>query len=288
MSHELESQPGAAPQRATRAGTRTGSTLPPTAVQIKARLAGQSPQERGREKAELALGWLALFHKSSPGIIRQVVGVASSGYSAKLVRSGLAKDITAPTIRSGKAVMLTADGLNIAEKLYPEHLGQYNVDPSSVSHSTLKHDLAVQLGMIALIDRLNVRSILPERLIPGHVQGEKRPDALFWLEDTSDDLPLAFELELTGKKPGRERDMALAAVVRALREDRYEMVIYMTDSQAIIDAYRKVLAETIPLWTKNRRSGKWELTGATIRATEDVLSRIEWICRPRLLDALNG
>lgn len=260
----------------------------PTAEYIKARLAGQSPRQRGREKQQLALEWLILFHKATPGIIRQVVGATASGYAAKLVRAGLAKYSTAPTLRSGKVIMLTADGIYLAERLQPDHMGKYNLDASSLSHATLKHDLAVQLGILAIMDRLVVKSVLPERLIPSTVPGDKRPDAVFWLDDPTVELPLALEMELTGKKPGRERDMALAAVVNALIEDRYEMVVYMTDSQAIIDAYLAVLMESIPLWVKNRRSGKWELTGETVTATEDVLARIEWICRPRLLDALNA
>jgi len=256
---------------------------------IRAALNGQSPRQRGRDKRVVAAGWTFLFHATTSGIVKQLLKLNKGGYAARLIEQGVLKRVSAPCLRSGKIYMLTPDGISLAEKVYPDFLGTYNTDPSSIHYSRLKHDLAAQLAVLGLMSRFDVSAVIPERLLGAQdVPGGKRPDVVLLLDDEEDYGSIWLEMELNAKKIGRERDMALIAVVNAAKADESRLIVYVTDSPAIEEAYRSALSEAIPVWKRGKRSTRWELTGETVTASEEVLERIEFVCRPNLLDPLNA
>ncbi|MFO1398117.1 MAG: hypothetical protein U1F48_13735 [Burkholderiales bacterium] len=249
---------------------------------IRSSLGDCLPAERGHEKRDAALRWLFLFHKSTPGLIRQVVGVQAAGYAAQLGRRNLTKTYLTDSVRGARVVMLTDLGLSVAEGMFPEHIGTYDTRWTSVRQQFLVHDLMAQKELLHVMDKHPVHRFLPERLAGrGDRSAGKRPDIQIWFPDGH--LPFNLEIERTSKNIGYELDRALYASARAVHRNEVAGVIYVFINDPVAELYKRTLTAPLPLWKKDEASAKWALTGKSWQVPAEIQERFQWIVRPELL-----
>jgi hypothetical protein len=249
---------------------------------IRSSLGDRSPPERGREKREAALRWLFLFHKSTPGLIRQVVGIEADGYASQLGRRNLTRTYLTDSVRGGRVVMLTDLGLSVAEGMFPEHIGTYDTRWTSVRQQFLVHDLMAQKELLHVMDKHPVHRFLPERLAgQGDRLAGKRPDIQVWFLDGQ--LPFNLEIERTTKSMGYELDRALYASARAVHRNEVAGVIYVFVNESVAELYKRTLKAPLRLWKKDDASAKWVHTGKYWQVPAEIQERFQWIIRPELL-----
>lgn len=249
---------------------------------IRNSLGDCSPQKRGREKREAALRWLFLFHKSTPGLIREVVGIEADGYATQLARRNLTRTYLTDAVRGARVVMLTDLGLSVAEGMFPEYIGTYDTRWTSVRQQFLVHDLMAQKELLHVMDKHPVHRFLPERLAgQGDRSAGKRPDIQLWFPGGH--LPFNLEIERTTKNIGYELDRALYASARAVHRNEVAGVIYVFINQAVAELYKKTLTAPLRLWKKEESSAKWMLTGKHWQVPAEIQERFQWVIRPELL-----
>ena len=239
--------------------TTTDFPTPPLVMRIRDALGSESPQARGEQKLAAALQWLFSFHKTSPGILRQVVGVQAAGYARQLQRRGLVEIYQTTSLRGGLVVMLTTTGVALAEGLLPEFAGRYDPRWSSVRPQLLVHDLACQVALLSIRRKTKVYRYLPEHLAGlADTTGVKRADIMVWLTpDTPGQLwtPWGIEVERTAKRIGQELDTTLVRAARAVERNRVVGQIFVFINEPVLRLYQTTLAKPLPLWEKDRVSG---------------------------------
>lgn len=157
----------------------------------------------------------------------------------------------------------------------------YDVDPASISHRLLKHNLAVQQAIMAIPGMRDF--ILESAMGEQDTLDGKRPDALVELEAYPGQY-VALEIELTEKR-GRDLDQAIWRNVQALERGKYLCIIYVTDQQCIADNYQDAMEYYIDRWQKGR-NGKWERTGETFVLPDNIKSWIRFLCTDKLLKGI--
>lgn len=237
---------------------------------------GISAKERGRAKLVETLSWLYKWHVSVAPLSREFLGTTETNYLAQLERKGLVKSFLAPTLICGRAYMLTVDGVNAAAAALGQEL-PYSVHPSSVSHSLLKHNLAVQRVCIEFHKR-NL-TVTPGRFLTSTRDG-KIPDALI----ANGDEVYALEVELSGKWSD-ELEQTLQAHLKSLSEQKWQRVVYVSNSQKLLDRYKKQL--TFPIsdwWQTNLSDGskRW-IKGEPREITDEERAKFIWSHQPNLL-----
>lgn len=202
----------------------------------------QSPLARGREKLIATLTWLYCWHATAGPIVRELLGTTQTNYLSELEKKGYVRSLNAPTLLCGRAYILTKDGVNAAAAALGREL-QYSVHPSSVAHATLKHDLCVQRACLNVHKR--GLTVAPARFLSADNDG-KIPDAI--VTGPAGER-IAVEIELSGKW-SRELEQTLASHLRALANGQWEKVVYVSNSQAILERYQNRLKLEIPEWYK--------------------------------------
>lgn len=110
------------------------------ATALKAR--GLTTRQRGNEKVDAAVEWLANFTWTTEAIMLRRLGIQTRGYMRSLERKGLLRPIVA-NIRGGHLWALTDRGLQFAQAACSKEF-DYPKRPERLSQATLRHDLAVQ------------------------------------------------------------------------------------------------------------------------------------------------
>lgn len=154
----------------------------------------------------------------------------------------------------------------------------YDVDPASISHRLIQHNLAVQQAIMAIP---GMRDYIVESMIDEKdVVDRKRPDALVELEACPGQYA-ALEIELTEKR-GRDLDQAIWRNVQALEQGKYLCIIYVTNQPCIAKNYREAMDYCIDQWRKDG-NGKWLRTGQTFVVPDHIKSLIRFLCTDKLL-----
>lgn len=244
---------------------------------IRESLAGQSAQERAAQNREAALRWLFLWHKSTPGLLRRAVRVGRPGYAAQLERAGLISIYKTPAVRGGRVVMLTEDGLALAEAMFPEFIGRYDTRWSSVKPRVLIHDLMVQMIVLEAMAKKEVTEFWPEHVAGvADVNGGKRSDCRILFVGST--LPTAVEIERSAKS-GYELDRSLMAAAQAVRKNEVSGHVFVFQHQATAEHYRKTLASPLPYWVRQMPANRWVKTGEHWSVPPEIQARFTFIIR---------
>ena len=94
------------------------------------------------EKLLMVLVWIYVWRTTVSPLITALLGATETTDLRELEKKGYVTSFRAPRLLCGRAYMLTRGGVNAAASALGKEL-RYSVHPSSVSHSNLKHDLAV-------------------------------------------------------------------------------------------------------------------------------------------------
>jgi hypothetical protein len=254
-------------------------------MRIRNALGDQTPKERGEVKADIAIRWLFLWHKSTPGLLRRAVGIQADGYANQLERHQLVRIYKTPSIRGGRVVMLSEDGLALAEGMFPQFIGHYDARWSSVRPQYLVHDCMVQVAVLSVMDKRRIAEIWPEHVAGiADKAGHKRADCRILFEGAS--LPTAIEVERTSKTPGQELDRSLLASARAVERNEVAGQIFIFLNKAVADLYNATLSKPLRLWAKNESAGKWVPTGKHWQVPAAIQDRFQWAVRPDLMRGL--
>ena len=109
---------------------------------------GVDPVTAGRAKRDRVLAWLYAFRFSTSAVLSDTCKVERS-YPAELKRLGFLRPFDTPHLLARHAWMLTEDGLAYAQQMAAVSAA-YDLNPATVDHRTLRHDLAVQRVVGAL------------------------------------------------------------------------------------------------------------------------------------------
>lgn len=248
-------------------------------TRIRDALGDKSSQERGQEKLEAAIMWTFLWHKTTPRLLRVLLGVKAAGSAGQYSRKGVLQRISTTQVRGGTVVMLTEDGVAMAEEMFPELAGAYDTRWTSVPPRLLIHDLAAQLCVLEVMGKYPVIRYLPEHAAGrADTAGDKRFDCRIWLKGAQ--LPTAVEFERTSKRPGVELDRTLFAVASALERNEIAGVLYYFANSRVADIYRETLENPLRVWEKDRSAGKWIATGERWQVPQRIQQRFKWLVRP--------
>ncbi|MFO1313085.1 MAG: hypothetical protein U1F41_13575 [Burkholderiales bacterium] len=251
---------------------------------IRESLAGQSAQERAAQNREAALRWLFLWHKSTPGLLRRAVRVGRPGYAAQLERAGLIGIYKTPAVRGGRVVMLTEDGLALAEAMFPEFIGRYDTRWASVKARLLVHDLMTQVLVLEAMAKREVAEFWPEHVAgAADVNGGKRSDCRILFVGSA--LPTAVEIERNAKS-GYELDRSLMGAARAVHRNEVSGHVYTFLHQATADHYRKTLASPLPYWERQLPANRWVRTGEHWSVPLEIQARFKFIVRRDLMTSI--
>lgn len=247
------------------------------------------PRQRAKEKLEIVLEMLVLFHYSTRGLLLQRLGLATHShhnYFKMLEDRGLIRKVETYSSRSKFVYLLTPIGKELAaEKLVDKLLDKvihYITDVARINHSNLRHDLAVQK---AVIERLHdFDSFTPEKFLTNlPVVDKKKPDAC--LEKNG--IKTMLEVELTPKND-RRIFRAFSSHAEALLKHFYHKVVYIFPSQTLANYYKTRFDQAMwPCFEQNER-GRWERQDKSIYPDEHPTLRacFEFIAEPTLLDTL--
>lgn len=237
---------------------------------------GQSPRERGRQKLVGVLCWLYQWHTTVSPLICELLGTTERTYLVELERKGYVKSFPAPSLICGRGFMLTSDGVNAAMTALGKQL-PYTIHPGSVSHANLKHNLAIQRH--AIKTHRKGFNVTPGRFLSAH-QGGKIPDALIHVPHGI----LALEVELSPKWSA-ELEQALHGHLNALVHGDWQGVIYLSNSEVLLENYKQRLTFPIPDWwqsTMTDGSTRW-MRGSDRVVSEELREKFSWEFNPGLL-----
>ena len=251
---------------------------------IRESLGEQSAQERAAENREAALRWLFLWHKSTPGLLSRAVGIARSGYALQLKKSHLVTINPTSSVRGGSVVMLTENGLALAEGMFPNFIGRYDTRWTSVKTQVLVHDLMVQVAVLDVMAKRTVVEFWPEHVAgAADVKGGKRSDCRITF--TGSTLPTAFEIERTAKS-GYELDRSLTAAARAVERNEVLGQVFIFLHEASATYYRDTLARPLPQWERAMPAARWVKTGEYWKVPAEIQARFQFIVRRDLMTGL--
>lgn len=219
---------------------------------------GVDPVTAGRAKRDRVLAWLYAFRYSTSAILSDACKVERS-YPAELKRRGFLRPFDTPHLLARHAWILTDDGLAYAQQLAPVSAA-YDLNPATVDHRILRHDLAVQ----RVVGALRPSFYIPARMMGKDFPATKRPDCFVTLDDPQGPVPAGnhfIETELTPKKDGRELDQALLSGIRSVDEGRCDTVVYVSQSHSLLSHYRQYLTNSRGLfrWKYDKETGKWTI-----------------------------
>lgn len=233
---------------------------------------GKSPRQVGYERTKKALHWIYAWGWSTPSNIELLVGGNKSGLATRLVRRGLIKRTRTESGGGHKEVpayVLTLTNTGVEEVVRDiareEDLLPYQADPYRINQALLRHDNMVQTATIkALLNGDITDYRTPAQLAEVSKAGVKQPDALWISQGEGFTHRLAIEIELSPKW-NRHLDRTISAYVNALagEERRFDQVMFISESPAIIDRYRNAFSpgRKYYFWKKDQQ-GNWVTNGS--------------------------
>lgn len=237
---------------------------------------GLSPKERGRAKLVDMLCWIYKWHITATPLAREFLGTTETNFLQQLEKKGLVKSFAAPTLICGRGYMLTPDGVNAAASALGNEL-RYSCHPSSVSHSLLKHNLATQRACMSA--HKAGYGVTPGRFLSAGTD-RKIPDAIIG----GNGVLQAVEVELTGKY-NEELEQSLIVQLNSLASGDWQKVMYVSNSQTLLNRYKKQLNFPFPDWwqsVQNDNSKRW-MRGQSREVSDNEKSCFSWNLAPALL-----
>ncbi len=188
--------------------------------------------DRGKEKMESVIRWLAWFDYSDRETLADMLGVDANGQSAffkRLEVSGFVQVEIAPGIRR-RIYGLGEAGYEYALMLLPElDLKRRRRLPSWVS---LVHSFSVQAAIIRRLPE--IESIRPEKTLK-HLRTVRLPDAILTMKNGG---KIALEVELNHKSSPRVFNIFLSHL-KNIRAEHYDRVLYVFPGEALCRLYRE-------------------------------------------------
>lgn len=229
-------------------------------------LNGQTPMQRAQQNKLTAVDWVFRWGATSSQVLRLCLNKESASWASIAVKRGL---LRSTRTASGMPIVfytLTELGLELAHHHATRLIAYPELDPFRVNQANLRHDLMVQrLSIIAVRDGLVDKVVSERELNAGDHRGQKRPDAIWQLNDGR---KIGIELELSAKW-GRKLDDFISAIATAVdpvhAPDNLDAFSIITDSEAISDRYRDAMRPGQPMrrWTKNARN-HWVIEDETV------------------------
>ena len=232
-----------------------------------------SSAERGREKIEAVICWLARFGFSDRKVLANLLDVTKAGNSAffrRLASSSFIRTHEMPDIayvgRPRILYSLTDSGYGYASMLLPDL--EIKRKPALPTWITQVHSLAIQRDLIRQerdgLCASYVSEIELSRMTLAH-----SPDAILTRVDGSRE---ALEIELTQKSESRIYHIFLGHV-RNIGEGAYRHVRYIFRSPGLRKKYESLyLREVWPIYKVNSRTRKIELDGMNTFVSASVRS----------------
>ena len=240
---------------------------------------GKSPRRIADESRLAVLDWIYRWGYTSSPLIQVLLAKTSGGYALKLSKQGW---LSATRTESGMPpafFTLTVQGL---EEACHHTSGLYRypeTDPYRVDQRLIRHNLLAQKITINALETGAITRFETERmfLVEGDKSGVKHPD-IVWITDSG--LRIGIEVELSAKWD-RDLDEFILGILRALRPDnnipaQYSRFLIVSDSQAIIDRYKKAMSPGSKLnaWKKNQR--KHWLVDHSIAIPDWLIEKIDF------------
>jgi hypothetical protein len=239
-------------------------------------LAGKSPRQRGEEKRDQALEWLYKWGWSSSSILDSLAGIKGKGLSSRLIRNNLIKQTKTKSGGGVKGIpvymlTLTKTGLELIER-ERDILLPYNTDPYLINQHLLRHDhIAQEITNIVLLSK-SIASFQTEKEFSAFSEKNiKQPD-IIWIQPNG--KKIAIEIELS-KKWGRDLYHFIHSCLLLIDSKSCTEICVVSDSNAIIEGYKKAFAPGAEYDIYEKISGKWKITGTT-EVPEWIKGKIIW------------
>lgn len=215
---------------------------------------GLHQYERHDEKVTLVLDWLGEHRYATAAILASLLGIgvnATRRFLNRLQQKGWLHCATVSSQRAPVWLLTTLGKSTISAMLGKHYL--WPTEISKVSFHSLRHDLIAQEYLLQHRNQyaryLTERRLKQERKLVEPGMQQKIPDLVLV---TSHERQ-AIEIELTAKSQDRIY-CAYVEYVTALKEGRYDKVIYVFDKPALLDKYKALFNRQ--QWPTFRYHGK--------------------------------
>ena len=227
---------------------------------------GHKSHQRGKDKIEQVVRWLAMFDYSDRQTIARMLGVSAVGQAAffqKLPDTGFFSVEPVPGMRRA-LFSLTDTGHEYASMLSPDVV--FKRRKRMPAWIYLVHSLSIQAAVLNRGD--SVRTFRTEKTLGG-LKATHVPDAVVCMEDGTD---IALEVELSQKSNGRIYHIFLAHL-RNMSEGHYKRVMYLFNNDGLAQLYRAKFEAT--KWPIYRIDPKTHKLGLDATRTFDATGVIE-------------
>jgi hypothetical protein len=203
------------------------------------------------------------------------------GFTKKMVEKGLAVVTPNETVSFVKGwpndfVTLTPMAIEYLQQFddvdieldYPKN-GMNLVNKNHARHDLFCQKYILQKQKTELFDYQNSRSATKQK----SESGVKEPD-LILIQGLKN---ISIEIELTIKK-GHELDRFIGSAIKALTDNRFDETHIISDSNAIINKYSKILHDIntrVPIW-KMKENRNWYKTDKFITSNSSIAGRIKF------------
>ncbi|MDD2750136.1 MAG: replication-relaxation family protein [Acidithiobacillus sp.] len=241
-------------------------------------------------KRDALLVWLRVWHFTSASVIAKLLfsetktpAAQTSAFLYTLAKKGLLRRVQNDQLQGQLVYMLTPFGLDEASE-YDYDLGvEYDLTPSSIDHTRIRHDISVQYTVAAFSKRQVISEAIPDRILRvrfPHLR--KIPDAALSIEGTGQ---VAVELEIS-EKYGRRLEQMMWTMADELAAGRYKVFFVFARVPGIITRYKKALEGPLQRWARDDVSKRWYVT-ETEHIPEGLQKRITLRALPEISAAIS-
>jgi hypothetical protein len=241
-------------------------------------------------KRDALLVWLRVWHFTSAAVIAKLLfsdtktpAAQSSAFLYKLTKKGLLRRVDTDQLQGQLVYMLTPFGLDEASE-YDYDLGvEYDLTPSSIDHTRIRHDISVQYTVAGFSKKNEISEAIPDRILRVRFPNlRKIPDAVLSSEGTGE---IAVELEIS-EKYGQRLEQMMWSVADELAAGRYSHVFIFARVPGIIARYKKALDGPLQRWAKDETSKRWYVK-KTDHIPDEIKKRILLRALPEISAAIS-
>ena len=241
-------------------------------------------------KRDALLVWLRVWHFTSAAVIAKLLfsdtktpAAQASAFLYKLTKKGLLRRVDTDQLQGQLVYMLTPFGLDEASE-YDYDLGvEYDLTPSSIDHTRIRHDISVQYTVAAISKRSAITEAIPDRILRVRFPNlRKIPDAVLSIESSGD---VAVELEIS-EKYGQRLEQMMWSVADELAASRYSHFFIFARVPGIIARYKKALDEPLQRWAKDETSKRWYVADIDL-IPDEIKKRITLKAMPDISAAIS-
>jgi len=229
----------------------------------KFHLDGKNTRQVGQEKTLKALTWVYRWGYSTPTLCDMAVSIGRdtkvTGVASRLAKRMLLNAYPTPSggIKGEPRTVLTLTENGVIE--VEAELEEVNAYEEKIPWHQLRHDTLVQQFVMTMLTQQKIAGYkTPRELAEKSEASKKMSDAILIFENGS---KAALELELSAKR-GRELDQTVLAMIRSLEDKTVSAIFILSQSQAILNNYKKAFAVGNKITTYKRNSSRhWYASG---------------------------